>query len=55
MYPILRPAGLLDNGKYFTKGLPQYEEYDVSQVVSVKDDPEHIVYGDSKSFLPQMA
>lgn len=50
MYPIRRPAGLLDNGKYFTKGLPQYEEYDVSQVISVKDDPEHIVYGDSKSF-----
>ncbi|KAK4159107.1 glucan 1,3-beta-glucosidase [Cladorrhinum sp. PSN259] len=48
LYPIKRPAGLLDNnGKYFTKPLPQYEEYDISQVVNIKKDPEHPVYGDN--------
>ncbi|KAJ4306229.1 hypothetical protein N0V88_001027 [Collariella sp. IMI 366227] len=47
MYPIQRPSGLLVNGKYFTTPLPQYEKYDISQVVSVKEDPEHKVYGDN--------
>ncbi|KXX74005.1 Glucan 1,3-beta-glucosidase [Madurella mycetomatis] len=46
-YPIRRPAGLLVNGEYFTAPLPQYENYDISQVVSVKEDPEHRVYGDN--------
>jgi hypothetical protein len=36
------------DGKYFTKPLPQYEEYDISQVASVKEDPEYKVYGDSE-------
>lgn len=36
------------NGKYFTAPLPQYANYDVSQIVSVKEDPEHRVYGDSR-------
>ncbi|KAH6649917.1 pectate lyase superfamily protein-domain-containing protein [Chaetomium tenue] len=46
-YPISRPASLLVDGKYFTAPLPQYEKYDISQVVSVKEDPEHPVYGDN--------
>jgi glucan 1,3-beta-glucosidase len=37
------------DGKYFTAPLPQYANYDISQVVSVKEDPEHRVYGDSES------
>lgn len=36
------------DGEYFTAPLPQYENYDISQVVSVKEDPEHRVYGDSE-------
>ncbi|KAH6845143.1 pectate lyase superfamily protein-domain-containing protein [Chaetomium sp. MPI-CAGE-AT-0009] len=46
-YPIDRPASLLVDGKYFTAPLPQYEKYDISQVVSVTEDPEHPVYGDN--------
>ncbi|KAL2125987.1 hypothetical protein VTI74DRAFT_2010 [Chaetomium olivicolor] len=46
-YPIQRPSGLLVDGKYFTAPLPQYDKYDISQVVSVKEDPEHKVYGDN--------
>ncbi len=46
-YSTNRPAALLSNGKYFTMPLPQYEKYDVSQVVSVKLDPDFKVYGDN--------
>ncbi|KAK3988327.1 glucan 1,3-beta-glucosidase [Cladorrhinum sp. PSN332] len=46
-FPIKRPSGLLDDGKYFTKPLPQYEEYDITQVVGVKDDPDNKVFGDN--------
>ncbi|KAK3360165.1 pectate lyase superfamily protein-domain-containing protein [Lasiosphaeria hispida] len=47
MYPIERPASLLSDGKYFTAPLPQYEEYDISQFISVKGDPDFKVYGDN--------
>jgi glucan 1,3-beta-glucosidase len=40
------------DGKYFTAPLPQYEQYDISQVVSVREDPDHPVYGDSKPSRP---
>ncbi|KAK4153611.1 glucan 1,3-beta-glucosidase [Chaetomidium leptoderma] len=46
-FPIHRPPALLVGGKYFTAPLPQYEKYDISQVVSVKEDPEHPVFGDN--------
>lgn len=51
-FPIRRPLGLLVDGKYFTAPLPQYEKYDISQVVSIKDDPENPVYGDSEPYQP---
>jgi glucan 1,3-beta-glucosidase len=51
-FPIRRPPGLLADGKYFTAPLPQYEKYDISQVVSIKDDPEHPVFGDSEPYHP---
>ncbi|KAK4222981.1 glucan 1,3-beta-glucosidase [Podospora fimiseda] len=48
IFPIRKPPGLLDNdGKYFTKSVPQYGEYDISQVVNIKNDPEHKIYGDN--------
>ncbi|KAH8893181.1 pectin lyase-like protein [Thozetella sp. PMI_491] len=46
-YSITRPSALLSNGKYFTMPLPQYEKYNVSQIVSVKLDPDYKVYGDN--------
>jgi glucan 1,3-beta-glucosidase len=51
-FPIRRPAALLVNGKYLTAPLPQYENYDVSQFVSIKGDPDHPVYGDSEFRQP---
>jgi glucan 1,3-beta-glucosidase len=39
----------LVDGKYFTAPLPQYEKYEISQVASVKEDPEYPVYGDSEA------
>lgn len=47
-FTIRRPAGLAADGKYFTAPMPQYEKYDLSQVVSIRDDPDHPVYGDSE-------
>ncbi|KAK4191611.1 glucan 1,3-beta-glucosidase [Podospora australis] len=50
LYPLRRPANLVDSstGKYFTAPLPQYEKYDISQIVSVTEDPDHKVYGDNQ-------
>jgi glucan 1,3-beta-glucosidase len=48
IYPISRPAALQVSGRYFTMPLPQYELYDMSQVVSVKGDLQYPVYGDSE-------
>ncbi|KAK1754506.1 glucan 1,3-beta-glucosidase [Echria macrotheca] len=47
VYPIKRPAGLLLEDKYFTAPLPQYENYDISQVVNIKGDAEFPVFGDN--------
>jgi len=49
IYPINRPAALLQNGKYFAMKQPQYEKYDASQFVNVKSVASFPVYGDSKS------
>jgi glucan 1,3-beta-glucosidase len=46
-YTTMRsPALLAATGKYFTKPIPQYEEYDISQFVNVKD---HGVKGDGST------
>jgi len=50
MYQINRPSALVSGGKYFTKKQPQYENYDVSQIVNVKSASGYTVYGDSKCF-----
>ena len=47
MYPIDRPPELLVKDRYFTMPLPQYEDYDLDEIVSIKGDSEHKVYGDS--------
>jgi glucan 1,3-beta-glucosidase len=50
-YQIYKPAALLSNDKYFTLAAPQYEQYDISQVVSLKNDSRYPVYGDSELFF----
>ncbi|CAK7200150.1 hypothetical protein SEUCBS139899_002840 [Sporothrix eucalyptigena] len=45
--PVVRPATLVDKtGAYHTIVQPTYSEYNLSQVVNVKDVPEHPVKGD---------
>lgn len=48
-HEINRPPVLLSNNKYFTLSAPQYEQYDISEVVSLTGDADNPVYGDSKS------
>ncbi|KAK4449157.1 glucan 1,3-beta-glucosidase [Podospora aff. communis PSN243] len=47
MYVAPRPRALLERGRYFTKTIPQYEDWDASMVVNVKEDPEFEVWGDN--------
>ncbi|KAK3685711.1 pectate lyase superfamily protein-domain-containing protein [Podospora appendiculata] len=48
MYPVARPPELVrSGGDYFTMPMPQYEEYDISQFISVTGDPQFRVYGDN--------
>ncbi|KAK3328017.1 pectate lyase superfamily protein-domain-containing protein [Cercophora scortea] len=48
MYPAARPPELVrSGGDYFTIVMPQYEEYDISQFISVMGDPQFKVYGDN--------
>jgi glucan 1,3-beta-glucosidase len=50
LYQINRPAGLVSNNRYFTTPAPQYEKYDIGQIMSLKNDPDYPVYGDSKLY-----
>ena len=52
IYPIQRPSALLSkesssSNKYFITPLPQYEIYATSQIINIKGDSEHKVYGDN--------
>lgn len=47
IYPINRPAGVVSGDRYVTVQMPQYEDYELDQFVSVKGDPEFIVHGDN--------
>ncbi|ORY68799.1 pectate lyase superfamily protein-domain-containing protein [Pseudomassariella vexata] len=47
LYEIDRPSALLSDDKYFTMPAPQYEKYEISQVVSLTNDSEYPVFGDN--------
>ncbi|KAM0809029.1 putative Pectate lyase superfamily protein-domain-containing protein [Seiridium cardinale] len=47
LYDIQRPAALLSNDKYFTTAAPQYENFDISEIVSLTGDADNPVYGDN--------
>ncbi|KAI0134383.1 pectate lyase superfamily protein-domain-containing protein [Xylariales sp. AK1849] len=47
LYEINRPEELLSTAKYLTIAAPQYEKYDISEVISLTNDTEYPVYGDN--------
>lgn len=46
---MARPASLLDNGKFFTKQQPTYQQYASDQIVNVKAVAGFPVKGDGKT------
>ncbi|KAH6655747.1 pectate lyase superfamily protein-domain-containing protein [Truncatella angustata] len=47
LFDTNRPPALISDNRYFTAVAPQYEQYDVSEVISLTSDPENPVYGDN--------
>ena len=48
-YSVQRDSSLLANGQYFTMPPPTYQEYDINQVINIKNVTGYPVLGDGKT------